>query len=193
VKEANLHITDEEMQLYIKNQLTSYERQRIELEIQLCEVCLELFIHWNSKEQLPHIPQVDDAAEQIMSMIEIEQAQRKRYTRRWIQRPLAQVVVAASITLLLVGSGAMSVISSSLSGIEDAKLRQQLEQRVDEQEHTEYNRPVGKDQQSDSNSGENDEKQNNVEDKLELHQPSSERWLNKASNWLEKIQDIRFD
>lgn len=165
MKEAKLHITDEEMQLYIRNKLSDHHRQRVELEIQLCEACLERFIYWNSKEELSSIPQSEHAAEQISLVIQSEQ---KRGKRKWIQRPFAQVAVAASITLLLVGSGALSFISSSLSMLEEQRLQHQIEQKIDDEQS-----PIS-------------------EEELDQHS-HSERWMNKAKSWIEKLHSIRFD
>jgi len=187
MKEAKLHITDKEMQLYIRNQLSDYERERVELEIQLCETCLQSFIHWNSVEQLLHIPQVDEAAEQIMTRIEMETTQHKRQKRKWIQHPLAQVAVAASITLLLVGSGAMGVISNSLSGLEEASMTQPIQQQAD------YGQGSSSDNEGHDGNGQNGAGQSLDGVDGEQHQSSSERWLNKASRWLEKIEERRFN
>lgn len=165
MKEAKLHITDEEMQLYIKNKLSSHHRQRVELEIQLCETCLERFILWNSREDPSSISQSEHAAEQVSIIIQSEQ---KRGKQKWIQHPFAQVAVAASITLLLVGSGALSYISSSLSMLEEQRLQHQLEEKIDDEQN-----PIS-------------------EEELNRHS-NSERWMNKAKSWIEKLHSIRFD
>lgn len=185
MKEAKLHITDKEMQLYINNQLPSHHRQRVELEIQHCETCLQSFIYWNSVEELAYIPQSDQAAEHITDIIENGQVQPKR---KWIQHPLAQVAVAASITFILVGSGAMSAISSSLYGIEEASLKRQVEQH----QHIEQELPVGEKQPS-VEDGQETTEQDETADKENDKHSQSQRWLEKATSWLEKLQDIRFE
>lgn len=163
MNEAKLHITDEEMKKYINNQLSNYHRQRVELEIQLCEACLKRFIYWNSMVELSSISQSDQAAEQVVLRIE---AGKKRKKQIWIQHPFAQVVVAASITLLLVGTGAMSVLSSSLSSIEETK----IQDRVEEQHEV---GPMPSEKQHPHS--------------------NSDRWMDKAASWLDKLHSIRFD
>lgn len=169
MKEAKLHITDEEMQSYIKNQLPAHHRQRVELEIQLCETCLESFIHWNSRIQLAYLPQSEQAAQQILDSIE---AQRTKPKRNWIQHPFAQIAIAASITLLLVGSGAMTMISSSLAQIEESGMQPPSEHLIqrDAEQATDL-------EQANSNDA-----------------PSnSEKWLDKATDWIEKLKASRFE
>lgn len=185
MKEAKLHITDKEMQLYIKNQLPDHQRQRVELEIQLCETCLQSFIYWNSVEELAYIPQSDQAAEHIAAMIENGQARPKR---KWIQHPLAQVAVAASITFVLIGSGAMSAISSSLYGIEEASLKRQVERH----QNIEQEPPVAEKQPPAENGQETAEQDEAADQENDKHS-QSQRWLDKATSWLEKLQDIRFE
>jgi len=156
MKEEKLHITDEEMQMYVLNKLPDAQRQRVELEIQLCEACLERFIHWTSVEVPPYVPSADDAAEQIVAVIETVRTQKKH---RWIQRPLAQVAIAASITLLLIGTGVIGAISSSMVRLEEGIERPQ----------TQY------------------------EEQKQSDMPQSEQWLEKATNWLNQIQERRFE
>jgi len=165
MNEAKLHITDEEMKAYINNQLSSYHRQRVELEIQLCEACLERFIYWNSVVELSSIPQSDQAAEQIIHSIETGKQRKKQI---WIQHPFAQVVVAASITLLLVGTGAISVVSSSLSSLEETK----IQDRVEEQQEVE-GIPLDEEEP--------------------YPHSNSDRWMDKAASWLDTLHSIRFD
>jgi len=154
VKEEKLHITDEEMQMYVQDKLPNAQRQRVELEIQLCEACLERFIYWTSVEVPPYLPSADAAAEQIVNAIETERIQKKH---RWIQRPLAQVAIAASITLLLVGTGVIGAISSTMVQLEEGGEQPQTEE-------------------SDQS-----------------HMPQSEQWLDKATQWLQQIQERRFE
>ena len=154
MKEEKLHITDLEMQGYVQNKLSQVDRQRVELEIQLCDACLERFIHWTSVEVPQYLPSAEQAAEHIIFTIEAEQKPKKH---RWIQRPLAQVAVAASITVLLVGTGVIGAISSSM-----VQLEQGIEQPLTEQSD-----------------------QNLI--------PQSERWLDKATQWLHQIQERRFE
>jgi len=156
MKEEKLHITDEEMQMYVQNKLPDAQRQRVELEIQLCEACLERFIHWTSVEVPSYLPSADDAAEQIVAVIETVRTQKKH---RWIQRPLAQVAIAASITLLLIGSGVIGAISSSMVRLEEGIERPQLQ----------------------------------IEEPKQSDMPQSEQWLDKATNWLNQIQERRFE
>lgn len=154
MKEEKLHITDEEMQMYVQDKLPNAQRQRVELEIQLCEACLERFIYWTSVEVPPYLPSADAAAEQIVNAIETERIQKKH---RWIQRPLAQVAIAASITLLLVGTGVIGAISSTMVQLEEGGEQPQTEE-------------------SDQS-----------------HMPQSEQWLDKATQWLQQIQERRFE
>lgn len=154
MKEEKLHITDEEMKMYVQDKLPNAQRQRVELEIQLCEACLERFIYWTSVEVPPYLPSADAAAEQIVNAIETERIQKKH---RWIQRPLAQVAIAASITLLLVGTGVIGAISSTMVQLEEGGEQPQTEE-------------------SDQS-----------------HMPQSEQWLDKATQWLQQIQERRFE
>lgn len=130
MKEETLHITDEEMRRYVQNKLPDVQRQRVELEIQLCEVCLERFIHWTSVEVPSHLPSADEAAEQIIAVIELERIQKNH---RWIQRPLAQVAIAASITLLLIGTGVIGAISSSMVQLDEGIEKTQPQTEEQEQ------------------------------------------------------------
>jgi len=157
MKDQLMHISEQEMIAYIRNEGTDQQRERVELEIQLCEQCMEQFV--SLLDQLPPERMLDSevVSNQVMGTIRQQAITTKP---RWIQRPVVQYGIAASITLLLITSGLMSTVSHTLVKLDRTVQSQDIEQQ-----------PVPE----------------------SSAEPQSEKWLDKASRWIEAVQDSRFE
>ncbi|HIW32733.1 MAG TPA: hypothetical protein IAA29_08090 [Candidatus Paenibacillus intestinavium] len=159
MKDQLMHISERELCAYIRNEVTDQQRERVELEIQLCEQCMEQFV--SLLDQLPAETMLDSEllSNQVADTI---RQQALAIKPRWIQRPVVQYGIAASITLLLVTSGLMSTVSHTLVKLD--RTVQSQNQNIDQQ-------PVPE----------------------SSAEPQSEKWLDKASRWIEAVQDSRFE
>ncbi|URN95563.1 MAG: hypothetical protein NAG76_04780 [Candidatus Pristimantibacillus lignocellulolyticus] len=157
MKDQLMHISEQEMIAYIRNEGSEQLRERVELEIQLCEQCMERFVLL--LDQLPTDSTLDPevVSNQVMDTIRQQAVVTKP---RWIQRPVVQYGIAASITLLLVTSGLMSTVSHTLVKLDRTVQSQNIEQLPAPESSAETR---------------------------------SEKWLDKASRWIEAVQDSRFE
>lgn len=157
MNDQRMHISEKELGAYIRNEVTEHQRERIELEIQLCEQCLAKYISLLDQQSPEQLPEPLEMAERVVDQIRQQAVKAKP---RWIQRPVVQYGIAASITLLLITSGLMSTVSHTL-----IKLDQTVEiQKVDH--------PLIPESSAET---------------------QSQKWLDKASRWIEAVQDRRFE
>lgn len=124
MKEHWIHITREQFEAYFANTASEYERELIELEIQLCEQCMTTFMTLLEKQTWEPKIEIEEACKQIIGQIQKQAIVKKP---KLIQRPIVQYVIAASITLLLVTSGFMSSVSHKLGSLEQVKQTEQIE------------------------------------------------------------------
>jgi len=114
-----LHLSDEEIQKYLNEQLNEYARQAVEIELELCKYCMERFIIAIEQDHtINNNPMIDDQQrmiERVISNIKLEQKSKKTY---WIQRPFAQYAIAASITIILTVTGLFSSVTEQLLQID---------------------------------------------------------------------------
>jgi len=157
MKDQLMHISKQELKAYIRNEVSDQQRERVELEIQLCEQCMEQFV--SLLDQLPSASNLDSEvlSSQVIAHIHKQAVVTKP---RWIQRPVVQYGIAASITLLLVTSGLMSTVSHTLVKLDRTVQSQNIDQL-----------PVPE----------------------SSAEPRSEKWLDKASRWIEAVQESRFE
>ncbi|MCR8658896.1 hypothetical protein [Paenibacillus endoradicis] len=157
MKDQLMHISKQELCAYIRNEVSEQQRERVELEIQLCEQCMEQFV--SLLDQLPLESTLD--SELVSNQVTDTIRQQAVVTKpRWIQRPVVQYGIAASITLLLITSGLMSSVSHTLVKLDRTVQSQNIEKP-----------PVPE----------------------SSAEPKSEKWLDKASRWIEAVQDSRFE
>ncbi|REK71726.1 hypothetical protein [Paenibacillus paeoniae] len=220
------HLTDEQLQRYIRNELSPQDRDQVDSELELCEGCL-----WRFMAMMEEVDQADDPLwmeaglpdmvrmeEEVMaalmrtdvietmhtaqslevalepvpdpnplvliegatqekkplelagdathSPLEKKQEEQKQVQKpaarrgSWLQHPVTHYTIAASITLMLLATGALSSFSQSLQ-----ELNEQHRNNIPP-----YN--VGAEW---------------------LGEPSwSDRLVNQAGNWLDGIQSWRF-
>lgn len=144
---ANDRITAEQMKLYVRGLLPEGERIQVEQQIEASDACLELFIAAVESEgadaaqtvQNPKmlLPDMELLEERVVSQLMAEQQQQKldradgirsvptiveqeKSFRRssWMQHPATHYTVAASITLLLLGSGTFVSFSQKLAQLD---------------------------------------------------------------------------
>lgn len=156
MKDQLMHITEKEFQAYIAGTTEEYERERIELEIQMCEQCMAVFIRLVDEQAWQSEQSSEAIANQVVNVIE-EQARRKK--PKLMQRPFVQYSIAASITLLLVASGLMSTMTQTLGKIDESK---------QPQHHIQVPSPQP------------------------TAEPQADKWLDKANEWIQTIQNNRF-
>lgn len=158
MKEQWIHITREQFEAYFANTASEYERELVELEIQLCEQCMNTFMTLLEEQTWKPNIEKEHASEQIIGQIRKQAIVKKP---KLIQRPIVQYAIAASITLLLVTSGFMSSVSHKLGSIE-----QQKQTEAVEVQNPTPTSPPGKQR--------------------------TEQWMDKATEWINNLQDIRF-
>jgi hypothetical protein len=138
----NGHLTLEQWRRYIHNEMTSSERERADQELLVCEGCMWLFMEALEETEMPDMIRLEDRviAELLASApieakeslsVPIEAPSRKPNTltmtkayqpkRRgsWLQHPAMQYTLAASITLLLIATGALTGFSEKLQNLEE--------------------------------------------------------------------------
>lgn len=157
MKDQLMHISEREFCAYIRNEVSDQQRERIELEIQLCQQCMEQFVSL-----LDQLPAEFNLGSELVGnqVVDTIREQAVVLKPRWIQRPVVQYGIAASITLLLVTSGLMSTVSHTLV---------KLDQTVQQSQYANHS-PIPE----------------------SSAEPRSEKWLDKASRWIEAVQDSRF-
>ncbi|WP_028609498.1 hypothetical protein [Paenibacillus harenae] len=127
------HVTLEEMKHYVQGLLAEPERERIDQRLVECEACLALFMTVNGSEEagagggLPDMLQLEQRV--VSRLMNEQRLERERKTaseqlivshakasRRgtWLQHPAVQYTIAASVTLMLLGSGTFAAFSQRL-------------------------------------------------------------------------------
>lgn len=125
-----LHLTDVEISKYINNQLDEYAKQVVELELEMCELCMNRFMELIDEVSI--IAPIQDEqiiAEQVI--LQIKQQQPKKW--QWIQRPFVQYAIAASVTLILTVTGLFGGMTEQLSHYE--QINQSSGHRLHEEAH----------------------------------------------------------
>lgn len=142
---ADEHISSDQMDHYVRNLLTEQERDWAERHLAVCDTCLELFaaavesveagtVVGGSAAYEPSItmPDMELLEQRVVTQLiseltpddhHVEQAyattivvQERPYRRSsWLQHPVTHYTIAASITLLLLGSGTFASFSQKLA------------------------------------------------------------------------------
>ncbi|MCA0758264.1 hypothetical protein KP806_24725 [Paenibacillus sp. N4] len=143
------HVPAEEMSRYVQGQLAAQERERIELRLERCGHCLQLFMaaldasaEEDGADSIFMQPVMNDLETRVIEQLAVEarlevrssqppvgpemqsgrkssaavSVQEKPYRRRsWLQHPVTHYTIAASVTLLLLGSGTFASFSQKLA------------------------------------------------------------------------------
>ncbi|WP_424769092.1 hypothetical protein [Paenibacillus sp. sgz302251] len=156
---AKAHISKEQLERYLRDLLPEQERAQIDHDLAQCEECLQLFLSVVEADMagnngMPQqMPDMDLLEQRVVSQLMNEQqamarpnanpsvaaAHAKPSRRRsWLQHPVAHYTIAASITLLLLGSGAFAALSERLAEQDlYAGLQQEPESALPETSQTE--------------------------------------------------------
>lgn len=137
MSKQHIHLSKDEIILYIKGQCTPNQQEAFELELQLCEHCAYLFAEtsqniltdeWLEQEKIQN-------AQQIFRDIQLaeQQANSGNRYRNWHQRPIWQIAIAACITCILLYSGAIAQISEKIEDIESKAIN--MEQSASREEN----------------------------------------------------------
>lgn len=201
------HLSLEQLQKYVRDELTPDERVQADQELLFCEGCLWQFMSVmesmatgansiNAESVMPDMSRLEDrvieellagssragtAANSLASLSQASQSQAKesqpshpqvaesqasqashpKSIRRdsWLQHPAAQYTIAASITLMLLATGALTGFSEKL-------------QQLDE---TDFAKPPY-----------------SADVAWEAEPTWSERMVSRAGNWLDGVQALRF-
>ncbi len=187
------HISAPIMTGYIRNELSEAERERVDRQLASCESCLSLFMQ-QLEDQLTdqeepcllHAQQPDMSAleDRVIAALHREGQQQSVHSQRLVaerintssamrrrrhllQHPAAQYVIAASITLLLLGSGSFSALSQRLAAHDEKVARSEHELQPLEPFDSATER--------------------------EWTSPSwSERMVEQTSSWLDGLQSLRY-
>ncbi|MDQ6420168.1 hypothetical protein RB620_12035 [Paenibacillus sp. LHD-117] len=152
------HITKVDMQRYASGTLAEAERGRVDAELLGCEECLRLFMSVldgeagageadtavNARHELP-MPDMRALEDKVVAGLMLAEAggatgidkprasNAGQNTRRssWIQNPVAQYTIAASITLLLLASGALAGFSERLGKLDENNVAMPPQTSVD--------------------------------------------------------------
>jgi anti-sigma factor RsiW len=179
------HISATVMDDYIRNELSDMERERVESRLAECELCLELFmglleaVEATGAEAYPDapLPDMQQLEDRVITALYPEQKEQMakqppassgvRRRPHLLQHPAAQYAIAASITLLLLGSGSFSTISQRLAAHDQEVARTDV-------------RPPAIERFDPAKSG-------------EWSSPSwSDRMVDQTSSWLDGLQSLRY-
>ncbi|MHA6482022.1 hypothetical protein ACX1C1_08965 [Paenibacillus sp. strain BS8-2] len=147
-----MHIAEEDMRKYASGTLRGAERERVDAELLHCRQCLELFMSMLESEtnradtEERGLPLSDWQAleERVIEELKLAEpaklsashrpaVQQKPAARRvpWIQKPAWQYTIAASITLLLLASGALAGFSQSLEKLDESRVAMPSQSDID--------------------------------------------------------------
>ncbi|WP_138756116.1 zf-HC2 domain-containing protein [Paenibacillus sinopodophylli] len=184
------HLSQGPMILYIADKLTDIERSEIELHMEACEHCLQMFMTELEASETEEqgaasgdtglsqvmLPDMNLMEKRIVSLLLGEQQQdeavepilstarqeKRPKLRSWLQHPVAHYTIAASITLLLLFSGTFSSFSQRLA---------QFDMDENAQQATKPQPNTGKDNHSES---------------------WSNRLVDQTGTWLDGLKAARF-
>lgn len=138
------HCSADQLQHYAGGLLTGLEEERVELHLAACDTCLQLFMiaielqeesdnasltssskhepiaDGKHRKQLPDMRQLE---EQVIAQLMGEKQRSSppaaippsiRRRRTWLQHPVTHYTIAASITIMLLGSGVLASFSEKL-------------------------------------------------------------------------------
>jgi hypothetical protein len=147
-----LHISAEDMRRYANGTLGEADRERVDAELLECGQCLELLMNVMDGESrrgddearerpLPDLQAMED---RVIAELMLAESSKPPVLRRpailsksdakrvsWIQRSGWQYTIAASITLLLLASGALAGFSQSLEKLDESKLAMPSQSEID--------------------------------------------------------------
>lgn len=116
------HYTEEQWYVYAGG--TGTDRESMDAHLYECERCTALYMQVIEaiSDQLPKLPDINPFSAHIGERIEASAktnpasaASRIRPRYKWFMKPVIQYTIAASLTILLVGTGAFQQLIHSLS------------------------------------------------------------------------------
>ncbi len=115
------HMSQEQMNHYLLNQLEQSENSEIEAHLYFCDACLEQYMNGLEQlhQKLPNLPSHNEFTENI-----IQQLSLKKPKRRNQLQPFLHYTIAASIALFLMSSGVFQEITGVASTIEVTSVKQ---------------------------------------------------------------------
>ncbi|SDE32749.1 hypothetical protein SAMN02799630_05171 [Paenibacillus sp. UNCCL117] len=137
------HVQEEVWLHYASDRLTPEERQLCEVHLEQCDECLELYMHALDK-QSGDIPEPDmerltqaalsrwdeyTGADPAGSTARCGSSPDRDERRSWMRHPVFHYTVAASITLMLMGSGVFQVFTQQASAWGDIGSQLEKQQR----------------------------------------------------------------
>ncbi|MNZ95995.1 hypothetical protein D3C78_1151710 [compost metagenome] len=183
------HVTESQMAGYVNGSLNEQERDYIDEQLAVCDVCLQLFMRTleaadggNNESgayqdaACTELPNMEQMEQRVMGQLLQEQrkaassepilekpidAQEKPSRRvSWLQHPVTHYTIAASITLLLLGSGVFASFSQKMAEFDTYESMQQP---------THTSTPIGEQTES-----------------------WSDKMVNQTGSWLDGLQAMRF-
>ncbi|MGM0884500.1 MAG: hypothetical protein ACQEXQ_26105 [Bacillota bacterium] len=144
LNDADEHLSSDQMDHYVRNFLTEQERDWAERHLAACDACLQLFMSavepvedeavddGSLREPSITMPDMELLEQRVVTQLigeltpddqHLEQfsattivVQERPYRRgSWLQHPVTHYTIAASITLLLLGSGTFASFSQKLA------------------------------------------------------------------------------
>lgn len=131
----HIHLSAIELKQYIEaeHELTQANIEQIELELQMCEVCLDTYIGMLEHSNIP-VQQVVKEQHWETLLAKIEEHEHSQITipvkKKWYEHSIVHVVAAASITGMLFISGLLSFMTSIMLE-EDSESLIKVELEVD--------------------------------------------------------------
>lgn len=124
------HMSADQMEDYIRGRMSGQARGLAEMHLENCDHCIQLFMTVESRcsGEVP-LPDMKLLEQRVIAQL----SERPTPPRRsyWLQRSAVQYAIAASITLLLLGSGTFTSFAEKLARMEwDAMVSQQQQAQV---------------------------------------------------------------
>lgn len=142
---ASGHLMIEQWRRYIHDEMTLTEREKADQELAVCEDCMQLLMmaleesaHAGEPSlpemEMPDMARIEDrviaellatapaqAKDSLRVPIETAPVRRPKRRGSWLQHPAAHYTIAASITLLLMATGALTGFSEKLQQLEETE------------------------------------------------------------------------
>lgn len=117
----HIHLSVEEIKQYIyaENELTQSQIEHIELELQVCEKCSDLYVNILENMEFNVKPKLtDEGFDHLLTAVAEQDASKVDMipkNKKWYEHSIVHIAIAASITGLLFISGLLSMMTNVMN------------------------------------------------------------------------------